>query len=86
MQEESEILHLFSFNRLRFMRFFEDMDDVPCPIDGLIVIPVSDTVLRFMRFFEDMDDVPCPIDGLIVIPVSDTVERARTRGESYPGN
>ena len=44
MQEESEILHLFSFNRLRFMRFFEDMDDVPCPIDGLIVIPVSDTV------------------------------------------
>ena len=57
MQEESEILHLFSFNRL-----------------------------RFMRFFEDMDDVPCPIDGLIVIPVSDTVEKARTRGESYPGN
>jgi hypothetical protein len=56
-QEESEILHLFSFNRL-----------------------------RFMRFFEDMDDVPCPIDGLIVIPVSDTVEKARTRGESYPGN
>lgn len=44
MQEESEILHLFSFNRLRFTRFFEDMDDVPCPIDGLIVIPVSDTV------------------------------------------
>ena len=44
MQEESEILHLFSFNRLRFMRFFEDMDEVPCPIDGLIVIPVSDTV------------------------------------------
>ena len=44
MQEESEIMHLFSFNRLRFMRFFEDMDDVPCPIDGLIVIPVSDTV------------------------------------------
>ena len=44
MQEESEILHLFSFNRLRFMQFFEDMDDVPCPIDGLIVIPVSDTV------------------------------------------
>ena len=43
MQEESEIMHLFSFNRLRFMRFFEDMDDVPCPIDGLIVIPVSDT-------------------------------------------
>ena len=42
--------------------------------------------LRFMRFFEDMDDVPCPIDGLIVIPVSDTVEKARTRGESYPGN
>jgi hypothetical protein len=57
MQEESEILHLFSFNRL-----------------------------RFMRFFEDMDDVPCPIDGLIVIPVSDKVEKARTRGESYPGN
>ena len=57
MQEESEILHLFSFNRL-----------------------------RFMRFFEDMDDVPCPIDGLMVIPVSDTVEKARTRGESYPGN
>ena len=57
MQEESEILHLFSFNRL-----------------------------RFMRFFEDMDDVPCPVDGLIVIPVSDTVEKARTRGESYPGN
>ena len=57
MQEESEISHLFSFNRL-----------------------------RFMRFFEDMDDVPCPIDGLIVIPVSDTVEKARTRGESYPGN
>ena len=57
MQEESEILHLFSFNRL-----------------------------RFMRFFEDMDDVPSPIDGLIVIPVSDTVEKARTRGESYPGN
>ena len=56
-QEEFEIMHLFSFNRL-----------------------------RFMRFFEDMDDVPCPIDGLIVIPVSDTVERARTRGESYPGN
>ncbi len=44
MQEESEILHLFSFNRLRFMRFFEDMDDVPCTIDGLIVILVSDTV------------------------------------------
>ncbi len=43
-QEECEIMHLFSFNRLRFMRFFEDMDDVPCPIDGLIVIPVSDTV------------------------------------------
>ena len=43
-QEEFEIMHLFSFNRLRFMRFFEDMDDVPCPIDGLIVIPVSDTV------------------------------------------
>jgi len=43
-QEESEILHLFSFNRLRFMRFFEDMDDVPCPIHGLIVILVSDTV------------------------------------------
>jgi hypothetical protein len=57
MQEESEILHLFSFNRL-----------------------------RFMRFFEDMDDVPFPIDGLIVIPVSDTVEKARTRGDSYPGN
>ena len=56
-QEEFEIMHLFSFNRL-----------------------------RFMRFFEDMDDVPCPIDGLIVIPVSDTVEKARTRGESYPGN
>ena len=44
MQEESEIMHLFSFNRLRFMRFFEDMDDVPCTIDGLIVILVSDTV------------------------------------------
>lgn len=57
MQEEFEIMHLFSFNRL-----------------------------RFMRFFEDMDDVPCPVDGLIVIPVSDTVEKARTRGESYPGN
>ena len=31
MQEESEILHLFSFNRLRFMRFFEDMEALPAP-------------------------------------------------------
>ena len=52
MQEESEILHLFSFNRLRFMRFFEDMDDVPCPIDGLIVIPVSDTVEKARTRYE----------------------------------
>ena len=36
-------------NRLRFMRFFEDMDDVPCPIDGLIVIPVSDTVEKALK-------------------------------------
>lgn len=51
-QEEFEIMHLFSFNRLRFMRFFEDMDDVPCPIDGLIVIPVSDTVEKARTRYE----------------------------------